>query len=61
MKSVYLEFDEACEAVLGPLNQTMEYKRRLSRLLKNALDANTTDTDLYGVISLVDIDEFEAD
>lgn len=59
MSSLYPELQQAATEVLARSDQPEEYKRRLVRLIENAIRDNLADSDVREVIQLADVDELE--
>ena len=51
------ELKKAAEEVLAASGQSVEYRRRLLKLLENVTTANSTDSDLRQVIELAQANE----
>lgn len=53
------EIRRAAEEVLANADESDEYKRRLLKLLGNAISSNYTDADLRQVVELVETEDEE--
>jgi hypothetical protein len=59
MPPLYSELQDAATEVLARSDQPEEFKRRLVRLIENAIRDNLADGDVREVIQLADVDEME--
>jgi len=53
------ELQQAAETALAESNQSEQFKRRLMRLLENALTGNYMPSDVRQVVDLAELDEEE--